>query len=73
MKQILALTLAASLVATTATAGGFAEPMMEPEVIAEEAVAGTGGFLIPLLILAAIAIAISSSNGSSSAGPPVTF
>ena len=45
-------------------AGGIAEPMMEPEVIAEESTA-SGGFIIPLLILAVIVAAVSSGGGGS--------
>lgn len=48
--------------AATAQAGGMAEPMMEPEVIVEEASASSGGFVLPLILLAIIA-AIASSDG----------
>ena len=64
MKHFLGFALAMSLSATAAISGGFAEPLMEPEVIAEEAAAGSTGFLVPLLLLAVVAIAISSSNST---------
>ena len=65
MKSYLtSLALCASVVATTANAGGFAEPMMEPEVIVEEASASSGGFLVPLLLLAVVVAVASSSGGT---------
>ena len=60
LKKSLALVAAClSLASAQVHAGGLAEPMMEPEVIAEEAAAGSGGFVLPLLLLVLIAAAIS--------------
>ena len=60
---------AALLTASTAFAGGMsepvmeAEPMMQPEVVVEESSGTSGGFVIPLMLLALIA-AIASNSGS---------
>ncbi|NNE87074.1 MAG: hypothetical protein HKN27_03280 [Silicimonas sp.] len=53
-----------TLVSAPAQAGGMAEPLMEPEVIAEEAAAGSSGFVLPLILLVLIAVAIGSSGDS---------
>lgn len=54
--------------AATAHAGGFAEPIMEPEVIVEETQAGTSGFILPLVFLAVIAAVIAfGGNGGGDA------
>lgn len=58
-----------ALVTAPAHAGGMAEPLMEPEVIAEET-SNSGGFVIPLLLLAAI-VAVASSSGGGGGSPPV--
>lgn len=59
----LSLSLAVS---GSAQAGGLAEPLLEPEVIAQET-AGSSGFLIPLVLLAIIAavLLIDGGNGAS--------
>ena len=59
-----ATAIAASIVisATQVSAGGLAEPMMEPEVI-EESSASSGGFIIPHVLLAII-VAVASSSSS---------
>ena len=62
MKRFIASFMAATLISTSAFAGGVAEPMMEPEVIAEEASAGSGGFLLPLLALAVLVVLISTDD-----------
>lgn len=52
------LVLAAALTgaASTAFAGGIAEPIMEPEIIVEETAGTTaGGIVVPLILLALIA------------------
>jgi len=68
-KKIAALAAIGAVLATSPVqAGGMAEPMMEPEVIAEET-SNSGGFIIPLLLIALIAAAASSSSGGGS--PPV--
>lgn len=70
LTKILALAAFGTALATAPVhAGGVAEPLMEPEVIAEET-SNSGGFIIPLLLLAAI-VAIASSNGGGSSPPPV--
>ncbi|NNE89621.1 MAG: hypothetical protein HKN27_16250 [Silicimonas sp.] len=75
MRNLLNAAVILAMTATAATSGGFAEPAMEPEVVAEpmmepatvaeEAAAGSGGYLVPLLLLTVIAIAVSSSGSSS--------
>ena len=50
MKKI-ALAAALSVAATTAFAGGMAEPVMEPEVVAAETSSSAGGIVVPLLLL----------------------
>jgi hypothetical protein len=52
------LVLAAALtgLASTAFAGGLAEPVMEPQIIVEETAGTTaGGIVVPLILLALIA------------------
>lgn len=61
-KHVAAAFCSLALATGSAQAGGVAEPLMEPEVIAEES-SDSGGFLIPLLFLALLAAAISSSGG----------
>ena len=61
MKNLIACAVVATMACSSVNAGGFAEPMMEPEVIVEEASASSGGFLIPLLLLALL-IAINSGG-----------
>jgi hypothetical protein len=51
-----------SVAAAPVFAGGMAEPVMEPEVIAEES-SSSGGFIIPLLLLAIIVAIATSDNG----------
>ncbi|MBE0552703.1 MAG: hypothetical protein IH625_03330 [Rhodobacteraceae bacterium] len=63
MKKI-ALAAALSLAATTAFAGGVAEPVMEPEVVEAATSSSSGGIIVPLLLLLVIAAAIASSSGS---------
>jgi len=54
MKKV-AIAAVLSLAATTAFAGGMAEPVMEPEVIVEDSASSNGGILVPLLFVAMIA------------------
>lgn len=51
----LALAAALSLVATSALAGSYAAPAMEPEVIVENTSSSSGGMIILGLILLAVA------------------
>ena len=62
MKKI-ALAAALSLGATTAFAGGMAEPIMEPAPIVEEtqAASSSGGIVVPLLILLVVVAAVASN------------
>jgi hypothetical protein len=77
----LATLLAVSSVAPS-YAGGFAEPRIEPEVMApEQVIAETaatsvpGGIIVPLLLIALIAVAAAASSGGGGGGaipvPPV--
>ncbi|MGL4278747.1 MAG: hypothetical protein ACRCS0_00140 [Albidovulum sp.] len=56
----LALAAAVSLAASTAFAGGMAEPVMEPEVVVEKS-SSSGGILVPLLLLLVVAAAVASN------------
>ncbi len=56
----LALAAALSLSATTAFAGGMAEPVMEPEVVVEETASTNAGLIVPLLLLVLVAVAVSN-------------
>ena len=56
----LALAAAISLAASTAFAGGMAEPVMEPEVVVEKS-STSGGVLVPLLLLLVVAAALASN------------
>ncbi|TCP61103.1 hypothetical protein EV663_10650 [Rhodovulum bhavnagarense] len=58
MKKI-ALAAALSVAATTAFAGGYSEPVIEPEVIVEDTSSSAGGVLVPILALVLIAAAVS--------------
>ena len=64
-----AAAVAATLSLTTAPlhAGNLAEPLLEPEVISEEAAAASAsastGFVLPLFFLVILAAALSSSGG----------
>lgn len=71
LKKLVAVS-AAGVFAMSASvqAGGIAEPLMEPEVIAEETTS-SGGFIIPLLLLAIIVAAASSGGGGGGPAPKV--
>ena len=56
----LALAAAVSLAASTAFAGGMAEPVMEPAVVVEKS-STSGGMIIPLLLLLVVAAAVASN------------
>ena len=66
---VLAITVLA-VASSPALAGGQAEPIMEPEVIAAESVGTAGGFVVPLILLAIIA-AVAAGSGGSSGGMPI--
>jgi hypothetical protein len=78
-KNIRTFALAASLAFSSVSAthaGGFAEPRIEPEVMAPEqviaqtaATSAPGGIIVPLLLLALIAVAAAASGGGGGGGP----
>ena len=60
MKKLV-LAAALTLAATSAFAGGMAEPVMEVPVMVEESNGSSGGgLLVPLLLLALVAAAVAS-------------
>lgn len=61
-KTAAAAVLGLTLATTSVQAGGMAEPIMEAEVIEEQA-AASGGYLVPLLILALLIALTSGSDG----------
>ena len=62
MKQLV-LAAAISAAATSAFAGGMAEPVMEVPVMVEESQGSSaGGYLVPLLLLVLVAGAVAASN-----------
>ena len=63
MKKI-ALAVALSVTASTAFAGGMAEPVMEAEVVAAATSSSSGGVIIPLLLLLIVAAAVAGSGTS---------
>ncbi len=56
----LALVAALSLAATSAFAGGVAEPVMEPAVVEANTSSSAGGIVVPLLLLLVVAAAASN-------------
>jgi hypothetical protein len=62
MKKLAGLALAATLTASTAFAGGVAEPVMEPEVVAAATSSSAAGVIVPLLLLLVVAAALSASS-----------
>ena len=60
MKKI-ALAAALAVTASTASAGGLVEPVMEPAVVEAKTSSSASGILIPLLILLLVAAAASSN------------
>ncbi|SDX30133.1 hypothetical protein [Roseicitreum antarcticum] len=52
-----ALAAAFSLAATSAFAGNYAEPVIEPEVIVEDTSSSAGGIIVPILLLVLVAAA----------------
>ncbi len=64
MKKAVCAMAVITLMSQSALAGGMAEPLMEPEIIAQETAAGTGGgWVIPLILIAVIAAVASSTSG----------
>ena len=63
LKPAAAVAAALSMSAAPVHSGGLAQPVMEPEVIAEESAAtSTGGFVLPLFLLVILAAVASSSD-----------
>ena len=60
MKKI-AFAAALALASTSAFAGGYSAPVMQPEVVVTEAAEGSsaGGYVVPLILLAIVAAAAS--------------
>ncbi len=56
-----ALAAALSVAATSAFAGGLAEPVMEPEVVEAQTSSSAGGIVVPLLLLIVLIAAVSSN------------
>jgi hypothetical protein len=56
----LALAAVLSVAASTAFAGGMAEPMMEPAVVEAATSSSAGGIVVPLLLLLVIAAVASN-------------
>ena len=56
-KLVLAAALAGA--ASTATAGSMAEPVMEAPVVVEETQSSSSGLVLPLVLLALVAVAVS--------------
>lgn len=67
-KILLSSTTAFAMSVCMASAGGMAEPVMEPEVVAAATSSSSGGLIVPLLLLLVIAAAVSSSGGSGDTG-----
>lgn len=56
----LALAAALSVAASTAFAGGMAEPVMEPEVVKAATSSSSAGIIVPLLLLVIVAAVASN-------------
>jgi len=57
----LALAAALSVAATTAFAGGYVEPIMDPVIVEATTASTAGGIVVPLLLLLVIAAAVASN------------
>lgn len=58
MKKIATIALALGLTATSAFAGGYTAPVVEPApVVVEQSSSSNAGILIPVLLLVAVAVA----------------
>lgn len=62
MKKLSILALVAGLSASSAFAGGVAEPVMEPEVVAAATSSSAAGVIVPLLLLLVVAAALSGGR-----------
>jgi len=63
--RLLKVAALAALVASPSFAGGIAEPVIEPEVVAQDAGSSSAGILIPLLLLVLVGIAVSGGGSNS--------
>ncbi|GGH55222.1 hypothetical protein GVY41_10810 [Frigidibacter albus] len=59
MKKI-ALAAALSVAASTAFAGGYVEPIVQPEVIVEDTSSSSAGIIVPILLLILVAAVVSA-------------
>ena len=62
--RLLKVAALAALVASPSFAGGIAEPVIEPEVVAQDAGSSSAGILIPLLLLVLVGIAVSGGGSN---------
>lgn len=62
--RILKAAALAALVASPSFAGGIAEPVIEPEVVAQDAGSSSAGILVPLLLLVLVGIAVSGGGSN---------
>lgn len=62
MKKLSIFALVAGLSASSAFAGGVAEPVMEPEVVAAATSSSAAGVIVPLLLLLVVAAALSGGR-----------
>lgn len=58
MKKIALAAAFAAAAATTASAGNIVEPMVEAPVVVEQATESSAGILLPLILLALVAVAV---------------
>ena len=56
----LALAAVLAMAASTAVAGSYVDPVVEPEVVVAHSSSSVGGILIPLLLLVLVAAAAAS-------------
>ena len=64
---LLSSTTAFAMSVCMASAGGMAEPVMEPEVVAAATSSSSGGIIVPLLLLLIVAAAVSGGSDSAPA------
>ena len=67
MRNLIGTTAILALMGTSALAGGMAEPVMEPTIVAAKTSSSAGGVLIPLLIL--ILVCAAACGGGSNSTP----
>lgn len=60
-----------AVAATSAMAGGLAEPVMDPEVVEAATSSSSAGIIVPLLLLLLIAAAASGGGGGGVVQSPV--